>query len=254
MPFIAKNRPYRWLAQYYDQFFKAHRASHRKARGIILKPIFPRVKSVCDLACGTGTTAIEFARKGIKTFAVDSSGTMCRVVRQKSRANGLSIRVFQADMRHFELPETVDLTLCEFDALNHLAKKEDLSETLCSVANALSAGGYFYFDVNRKRAFQVIWPDTTFVQRPGVAMVMQSGYASHVNRGWADITWFIKSERSWRRHREHFEEVCWTDDEMRRACRDSGFITVRKEDASLLIPGEKSFLPGCRTFYLLKKR
>jgi hypothetical protein len=56
------------LAQYYDQFFSSHIPWYQRARRELLQEILPRVRSACDLACGTGTTAIELRRRGIKVF------------------------------------------------------------------------------------------------------------------------------------------------------------------------------------------
>ena len=61
------------------------------------------VESACDLACGTGTTALLLARRGIRMFGVDLSPAMCRLARQKARHAGLPLVVLQADMRSFRL-------------------------------------------------------------------------------------------------------------------------------------------------------
>ncbi|MGH7867991.1 MAG: class I SAM-dependent methyltransferase, partial [Candidatus Dormibacteraceae bacterium] len=66
----------------------------------------------CDLACGTGTTALELASRGIKVFAVDLSPIMCRITRQKAICARAKINVLLGDMRTFRLPEPVDLITC----------------------------------------------------------------------------------------------------------------------------------------------
>ena len=64
---------YGLLARHYDQFFTFHHDWYRGARQKVLGKILLQVRSACDLACGTGTTAVELARLGIKVFAVDLS-------------------------------------------------------------------------------------------------------------------------------------------------------------------------------------
>ena len=145
MPRITANRPYKLLATYYDQLFRFHLSWFEAARQRVLGGILPHVKSACDLACGTGTTALLLARKGIKMFGVDLSPTMRRLAREKSRRLGLPLRVVAGDMRHFRLPEPVDLVLCEFDALNHVERKGDLALVGRAVSRALRPGGYFSF-------------------------------------------------------------------------------------------------------------
>src|SRR5690349_5033688 len=98
-------RQYQLLAHYYDQFFNFHVDWYRNARRKVLGRILPEVRSACDLACGTGTTAVELARRGIKVFAVDLSPVMCRLTRQKALRAKIRVRVLEGDMRTFRLPE-----------------------------------------------------------------------------------------------------------------------------------------------------
>jgi hypothetical protein len=53
-----KIRPYRWLAEYYDELFLPFRSPIDAARERLLRPIFPGVQSACDLACGTVFAAL----------------------------------------------------------------------------------------------------------------------------------------------------------------------------------------------------
>jgi SAM-dependent methyltransferase len=148
---MAANRPHQWLAEYYDQLFTFHLPWFETARRRILGQILPKVESACDLCCGTGPTALSFARRGVRVTGVDLSPVMCRLAREKARRAGLPLRVIRADMREFRLPEPVDLITCEFDALNHVARKEDLRQVAQAVSRALRPGGHFYFDVTAWR-------------------------------------------------------------------------------------------------------
>src|SRR5512140_1704584 len=106
---MADIKPYRWLAKYYDEFFEPGRGPINAARERVLRPVMASVRAACDLACGTGTTALKFARMGIDTYAVDVSAAMCREARVKARSAGLPVRVVRGDMRTFRLPAAVDL-------------------------------------------------------------------------------------------------------------------------------------------------
>jgi SAM-dependent methyltransferase len=185
--------------------------------------------------------------------AVDLSPAMCRIARKKARDAGLPLQVVRADMRDFRLPETVDLVLCEFDALNHLGKKQDLAQAGRAVARGLKSGGYFYFDVNNRRAFQRIWPGTWFHEKPGLALVMHGGYDADQDRGWTNLDWFMRDGRYWQRRHERVEQVCWSPSEIRDTLRVSGFSTIRAFDATQFFRGDARIDPGCRTFYLARK-
>jgi SAM-dependent methyltransferase len=250
-----ENRPYRWLARYYDHLFTFHLPWFQAARGHILGGILPLVGSACDLACGTGTTAVLLARRGIRMYGVDLSPMMCRLARAKARQRRAEAQVIRGDMRDFRLPERVDLVLCEFDALNHVPRKEDLARVARSVSRALRPGGYFYFDVNNELAFKKVWPGAWRIEKPGVVLVMHGGWIGRDSVcGQTDVEWFFKEGNLWRRHREHIEQVAWSAAEMRRALREAGFERVRAFDATQFFVGDPRIEPGCRTFYLARKK
>jgi len=247
------NQPYRLLAVYCDRFFTFHHGWFQRARRRILGKILRRVESACDLACGTGTTALALARGGLKVFAVDASSIMCRVTRQKAVRARASLRVVQADMRSFRLPEPVGLVTCEYDALNHVPRKSDLARVARAVSGALRPGGYFYFDVNNRRAFEKLWPGNWQAKERGVALTLEGGYDARRVRGWIKAEWYLRKGHAWRRFRERVEEVCWTSAEFRSALRRAGFDRIRTWDAAPFFRKDRRNLPDCRTFYLARK-
>lgn len=253
MPERSLVKPYRWLAQYYDDFFAPFRAPLDVAREQALRGVLPNVKGACDLACGTGTTALTLARKGIKTYAVDLSPLLCRLAHQKASRAAAPMRVLRQDMRTLRLPESVDLVICEGDALNHLPRKADLRLVARAVERALWPGGHFFFDVNNSRGFRRYWATTVWLEKPDVVLVMRNGHNRQANRAWSDIEWFIRDGSCWRRRHERVEEICWESDEIRRTFQEAGFDRLRAWDAAPFFKKNPIVDPGCRTFYLVRK-
>jgi len=246
------NKPYRWLAQYYDALFLPHRSPIDAARQRVLGRILPRVHKACDLACGTGTTALMLAQRGIRVYAIDLSSQMCRLAREKVSRVSPPVRVLQADMRSFRLPEPVDLVLCEYDAVNHVPKKADLKRVAAAVQRALRPGGYFFFDVNNAPGFKSYWTGTVWVERPGLIVMMRNGHRSQLDRAWSDIDLFVRERKHWQRYQERVEEVCWSSGEIRRIFRDAGFDRLRAWDAAPFCKNRVVSV-GCRTIYLARK-
>ena len=246
-------RPYGLLARYYDLFFLEHRAAVDAAREHVLGTVMSGVRSACDLACGTGTTAVSLAQRGIQTFAVDVSPAMCRLTREKARAAGVKVEVLRSDMRELRLPEAVDLVVCEGDALNHLPRKADLGAVTTSVARALRPGGRFYFDVNNRLGFESYWSGNVWIEKPGVVVVMRLGHAAGKDQAWSDIEWFLREGRTWRRRRERVEEVCWSGDEIHAALEEAGLTEVQEWDACPFFGEGSPVRPGCRTLFLARK-
>lgn len=247
-------RPYRWLADYYDEIFSASRSPIDQARERILRGILPHVESACDLACGTGTTALKLASMGIIMYGVDLSSHMCRLAREKARCAGLTMRVLHGDMRNFRLPQTVDLITCEYDALNHVPQRSDLRKVAGAVKRALRPGGYFFFDVNNSLGFRRYWAGTVYVEKQHVVVVMRNGHNPQAARAWSDVEWFIRDGACWKRKHERVEEVCWTPEEVRQVFREAGFDRVRAWDAAPFFKDNPIVRRGCRTIYLVRMR
>jgi SAM-dependent methyltransferase len=242
---------YRWLAKYYDHLLEFRRP-FEAARKVVIGPVLPRVRTACDLGCGTGTFAVLLAQTGIRVSAVDLSPEMCRITRQKAKSAGVPVRVIRADMRDFELPAPVDLITCEFDAINHVPDKRDLHRVLKCAARMLKPDGHFAFDVNNRLAFERVWSNTWFVDKDPIAMVMHGGHLPRSDRAWTDVEWFVRHGKTWTRHHEHVEEVCWSAAEIRSALKLAGFHKVRAWDAAPFFDDEFT-RPGYRTFWLARK-
>jgi SAM-dependent methyltransferase len=249
----AGERPYRWLAEHFDRLFAGSRGFVKAARLAILKPILPQVRVACDLACGTGATALDLVAHGIRMYGVDLSPGMCHAARRKARERKLSLRVIQADMRDFRLPEPVDLILSEYDAINHVPRRSDLRRVVSAVARALNPGGWFFFDVNNLAGFDKYWRGTWWIEKPGVVLAMRNGHNLKRGKAWCDCEWFVREGRLWRRHTERVEEVCWAQGEIRDALNAAGFAAVQVWDAAPFFRGGDVTTKGCRSYYLARK-
>src|SRR5512143_3095778 len=184
MPHEKFKPPYSVFAEFYDQIAAPLRRPNLRARAKIkiLLPLLqyrtpnrePRV--FCDLCCGTGTSALEFARRGLRGYGVDASLHMLSVARAKFARAGVRVETIHADMRKFRLPETVDLITCEFDAINHLKHKRDLQAVAKSVARALKPGCMFFIDANTQRAFEKLSVNNWILQGHGFFMAARGAY------------------------------------------------------------------------------
>jgi SAM-dependent methyltransferase len=246
--------PYTLLARFYDVLTAPVPRMNRHARRRILGKILGNVHSACDLGCGSGETALDLARRGIKVYALDLSPGNCRVVREKARRARLPIRVLRADMRRFRLPEPVDLVTCEFAALNHLPRKQDLLPTFRAVARALHPGGWFAFDLNTPKSLREQTHMTEWMERPEFKLLMRGRYDKRREVGTLSFDWFVPAGRLWRHEREAIPHIAWSDTEIRRTLRRAGFSHIRFFDGMDVRPRMPGAKRGWDAYYLAHRR
>ncbi len=251
------NRPYSLLARYYDQLTRGAPRMNRLARQKVLGRILARVRTVCDLGCGTGTAAIELGRRRLTVYAFDLSPEMVRLARRKIRRLPTRLReriaIQRADMRSFRLSQPVDLVLSQFNPINHLPRKSDLVRAFRAVARALRPGGWFLFDVNTRRTYAQIYSMTRWEEKPGFCLVYRGRFFPKRDKAWLDLEWFIREGATWRRYHERIEDTCWSDAEIRRALRRAGFHHLRAWDGTQVRPPSPYQKRGMDAYYLAQK-
>jgi len=113
---------------------------------------FPKVKTILDLACGTGSILYYFDQKGFKVCGLDISKEMIASARKKVPNASLSIQ----DMRYFKLDTKFDVILCLFDSINHLLSIKDWEMKFNTSFNHLNKDGVFIFDINTQYALSFL--------------------------------------------------------------------------------------------------
>lgn len=245
---------YEALAEHYDRFFRWQRAVWRRARRELLNPLRPHVTSHCDLGCGTGNTALEFARRGVRVFAVDRSAAMCRLVRRKARSGHLAIRVVRADIRSFRLPETVDLVTCEFHSLNHLLREKDFRRALRRVRAAVRHGGFFFFDCAHRAMYEAASSEERCYDSRDLFVLRGYQFDAARRRARFEATWFVRRGTRWHRFEERIPQVPWEDGKVRALLRREGFEILATRDGARFVPRhETRRARGFVTFYLARR-
>ena len=109
------------------------------ARAAYLLDLFERYSPrppqlLLDLACGTGSMACEFARRGIEVIGADDSVEMLTVAREKAMEQGLDVLFLCQSMQELDLYGTVDSAVCTLDSLNHITDPREVKKALSRVS------------------------------------------------------------------------------------------------------------------------
>lgn len=206
---------------------------------------------VLDLACGTGTIAVELARRGYRVIGLDLSEEMLAVADAKARQAGVEVFFTRQDLRSFRLPEKADAAVCLFDSLNYLTSPEDLEKAFRRVAAALAAGAPFLFDLHTE--YRLRWyGETTFAYRgDDIAYIWESEYDPEKRLCTMELTLFVRQpDGRYARFEEVHEERAHTSGEVESALRRAGLELVG-------VYGELSCEPPRpdegRVFYLVRR-
>jgi SAM-dependent methyltransferase len=105
--------------------------------------------SVLELAAGPAGHALEYARRGVRATALDSSPEMVEYASMKARESRLQLRTAHADMIEFSLSDRFDLALLMQDSACHILTAKDMVRHLQCVAAHLNPGGIYVLELAR---------------------------------------------------------------------------------------------------------
>jgi SAM-dependent methyltransferase len=147
---MSQNKPadYQLLAEFYD-----HVTIYREREdiGFYLEIAQQCKGKVLELGCGTGRILLLVARAGMQIAGIDRSDKMLFICREKLSREpeniNSSVKLFNADMRSFELQQKFDLVIIPFRAFQHLLMVEDQISCLKCVHKHLNEGGKLVLDL-----------------------------------------------------------------------------------------------------------
>ena len=187
------------------------------------------VKTVLDLACGTGTMTAIFTRRGYELVSVDASADMLAVAREKTAGVPGEPPVFlQQDMPRLDLYGTVEAAICCLDSLNYLTRPSDLRRTLGRLRLFIQPGGVLIFDVNTLYKLQNLDGQVFLDEREDVYCVWRTEYnrRSRVCTYYMDLFSQEKGEL-WRRDFEYHRQRAYSVEELEGYLREAGFTRIR---------------------------
>lgn len=110
-----------------------------------------------DIGCGTGTHALELARRGYRVFAFDIAMPMVEMAKKKDAKK-------QVQFRHGHITdykgESFDATICMFDTVGYLPTFPDFVNFLRDILAAMSNRGVLIFDAWNGLAVMKVKPSS----------------------------------------------------------------------------------------------
>ena len=207
---------------------------------------------IVDVACGSGSLALELARLGYDMVGVDHSESMIAKATEKARQQGLHVTFTVQDMRTFQLPRKADLAVCTLDGLNYLLNDGDMGTFFKTVNNRLKPQGKFIFDINTKhKLMQIMNGNQFFDDRDDLCCLWAGRYDEMIPGVVMDITLFVKTGELFKRFDEEHIERIYTVDEICQELVAAGFSVLAQYDELSFNPAQKSSM---RIHFIAQKK
>lgn len=193
------------------------------------------VRSVAELACGTGSLTRLLARRGYAMTAVDLSPDMLTLAEQKCR--GLDVLFLCQDMSRLSLPQQADAVICCLDSVNYVTHPAALRRAFRRVHRALAPGGLFLFDVKTPAALEGADGQTYLDEDEDLYCVWRADYYPRRRVCAYGLDLFLQNgDGSWSRGGEYHEEYAYTMDELDGFLREAGFQRIKQYGDKVMAP------------------
>lgn len=243
---------YERLAPLYDELMR-DAAYARRADFVekLMRRARREVRTVLDLACGTGTMTCLLARRGYELISVDASEDMLMVAREKARGiDGIPPLFLHQSMPRLDLNDTVDAAVCCLDSLNYLTSARDVRRTFERLRLFVSPGGALVFDVHGLAKLEAMDAQAYLDEREDVYCVWRTGF----RRGLLDYCVDLFERRpdgAWERGTEFHRQRYYSVRELTAWLEAAGFADIRAYgDCALRAPREDE---GRIYFFAIRK-
>lgn len=242
--------PYGALARIYD--FVMRHVDYRNW-ALYVEGIFRRFGFVdpviCDLACGTGSLALELWRLGYTVSGVDQSEAMLSVAREKARSRRAPIPFYRMDLTALEGADAYDVVLCLYDSLNYLTSPPEIERAFEDIWKLLRSKGLFIFDVCTEANSLRYFRDHTEKERGrGFSYVRHSSYNPETHCQFNEFSITFKGDP--KQHIERHEQRIYTLKEIQAIVGRSRFEFLGMYDGFTSRPGDEN---SDRVHFVLKK-
>ena len=187
------------------------------------------VRTVLDLACGTGTMTWLLARRGYEMIGVDGSEDMLAQAREKGLGFAGEPPLFlHQEMTHLDLYGTVEAAICCLDSLNYLTTPRQVRKTLERLRLFIQPGGILVFDINSPAKLQGLDGQVFLDETEDIYCVWRTEYdkRARICAYYMDI-FRRRADGGWARDFEEHRQRAHTVEELKGWLLEAGFTGIR---------------------------
>ena len=222
---------YEYLAQCYDQFTED--VNYQRWADYVEKH-FARsklpIRTVLDLACGTGSLTLLLAQRGYEMIGADLSEEMLAQAAEKCRGIGDPEPIFlHQAMEELDLYGTIDACVCCLDSVNYVTRPRKLARAFQRVHTFLMPGGLFLFDINTPDKLRGLDGQIFLDENEDSYCVWRADYSPRRRICTYGMDIFQLEESGlWSRWEEVHEEFAYEPAELEDLLRQAGFRQIKQ--------------------------
>lgn len=222
---------YEYLAQCYDQFTED--VNYQRWADYVEKH-FARsklpIRTVLDLACGTGSLTMLLAQRGYEMIGADLSEEMLAQAAEKCRGIGDPEPIFlHQAMEELDLYGTIDACVCCLDSVNYVTRPRKLARAFQRVHTFLMPGGLFLFDINTPDKLRGLDGQIFLDENEDSYCVWRADYSPRRRICTYGMDIFQLEESGlWSRWEEVHEEFAYEPAELEDLLRQAGFRQIKQ--------------------------
>ena len=180
------------------------------------------IRTVLDLACGTGRLSWLLAERGYEVIGVDLSCDMLAVAASREAEVKYPPLFLNQALQELDLYGTVQAAICSMDGLNYLPE-EDLREAMRRIRLFLEPGGLLLFDLNTPEKFRRIDGEIFTEETEDAFCVWRAELEESENCCVFGMDIFLKQGKLWRREKEEHIEYVYSPEEIGALLTAAGF-------------------------------
>ena len=209
------------------------------------------IRTVLDLACGTGSLTCELARRGYEMIGADLSEEMLAQAAEKARAvEGIPPIFLHQAMEDLDLYGTIDACVCCLDSVNYVTRPKALARAFQRVHTFLMPGGLFLFDINTPDKLKGLDGQLFMDEDEDTCCIWRAEYSPRRRICTYGMDLFFREAGDlWRRMEEVHEEYAYTPEELEEMLRTAGFRRIKQYGERKLrrpAPGEQRIFFAAR--------
>ncbi len=232
--------PYSMLSLYYDDVM-AH-VDYMEWADYALRVASKfdnNIKTVSDLACGTGTLAFEIAKRGYTVTGIDGCKEMVNEAKNTDIPVSWKVKFYTGDLRSSPPIKDQDLVLCLYDSINYLLEESDLEQFFKVVKNVVKKEGLLLIDCSTERNSLNYFDGYNDSELIGDAVIRRNAYYS-VDDRIQHNEFEIIPESGTEIYYEHHRQRIWPIEYISYCLETNGFQILGIYDKYSIDPGSEN--------------